>query len=184
MKTFLTELAQEPRACLTQALTKQKFYPAMTGYAVGIISLYLAIKLTIQSSSVSLLGLLFTFIFGLLLNLILNFVLASFANLFFEFMDDKTKAVELFILLGISQLFLSLLVPWCLIAKSVEQIAQLTPLAFIAVFFLQIYFVLSYTKKVYGVSRISALLAFGGALILPFVLLFCFVACITMLFIA
>lgn len=172
MKTFLVNLAQNPKACLTKVLSEKQFAPAIFGYVLGVISLYFAVKLLSQNTA-DFCGFLFIFIVSLSLNLLLNFILAALAHLFFEFMDEKTKAGGLFILLGISQLILTLLIPLCLIAKPFIQLHFFMPLGFIAVFFLQIYFILNSIKQIYGPSKVSAFLALGGAFILPFIGAFC-----------
>lgn len=172
MKKFLTELAQRPTECLTKVIEQKKLSYAFCGYALGVISLYFAIKLTTQNEAF-LSGFFFTFLFWFFLNVIFNFILAAISHLLLEFSGEKSKALGMFILLGISQLFLTLMVPWCLIARAANQIAFLTPLIVLAVLCMQIYFVLTAMQKVYGLSKASALLAFIGSVILPVVCGFC-----------
>lgn len=174
MKKFLNELAHNPQSCLNSILEEKKISYAIYGYALGIISLYFSIKL-ITGNPAGIGSFFFVFLFWLIVNIVFNFILAALSHTFLEFTEGKSKALGIFILLGISQSFLTLLVPWCLIIQTATKIAFLTPLIFFAILLLQAYFVLTVMAKVYGLPRLSSFIAFIGSLVLPFACAICLV---------
>lgn len=174
MKIFFSEPAQSPNYFLTKAVKENKLTYACIGYAFGIISLYFAIKLGTQNTA-SLTSFLFAFIIWFLSNIVLNFVLAALCNLLLEMTDNKASALGIFILLGLSQLIWSLLVPCFIFARAFAPLMPWTALFVLAIFAAQIYFVLNSIKQIYGISKASSLFAFIFAFILPFAAAFCFV---------
>lgn len=168
MKTFLNQLAQDPKNCLINNIRERNFAPAYLGYTFGVISLYFAIKLS--SFEQASLGAFFaTFILWFIFDIIFNFILAAIANIFLEFVGYKnTSASGLFILLGISQLILTLLIPWFLIRQAFPQVASLTPLLIIAIILAQISFVLSSMKKVFELPKGVSFLVFMLSFAMPF----------------
>ena len=172
MKKFLNEFAHNPQNCLVKLVEEKKISYAFYGYALGIISLYFSIKL-ITGNPASIASFFFIFMFWLLLNIIFNLVLAAISNLFLEITGERSKAFGIFILLGVSQMSLTLLIPWGLIVKTTPQILFLTPIIFLAVLVLQVYFVLTAMAKVYKTPRTSSLLAFIGTFAFPFFFAFC-----------
>ena len=172
MKT-LSALIQTPKESLKEIIREQKFSYACFGYAFGIISLYFAIKLGNQNSA-SFISFFFAFIFWFISNVILNFVLAALCNIFLEITGNKSSAVGIFILLGLSQIVWTSLIPCFMIARALPQIMPLTSLAVLGIIILQIYFVLQAIKHLYGISSVSSLIAFIISFILPFVASFCF----------
>lgn len=170
---ILTEMAQNPKRCLTSIIQENKFSYACWGYGIGIISLYFAIKLGRQESA-SLISFFFVFIIWVITNILLNLVLAAICNMLLELTEKKISALGIFILLGLSQIIWSLLIPCFMILQAFPQTILLTPLIVLGIIALQIYFVLNSIKQVYGISRASSLLAFIFSFILPLAAVFCF----------
>ena len=173
MKNFLNKFAKEPTACLAEVLNEKKLSPAFIGYALGIISLYFALKLNNQSYG-TLAGFFILFLIWWTLDIIINFVLAALSHLFLDFTESKTSAVGIFILLGLSQAILTLLIPWFLIAQTNEAVASLTPLFIFFLLLGQLAFILKTLKKVYNLRKTYSVLAFAAAFLLPFVASFYF----------
>lgn len=165
---ILTELAQNPRTTLAKIVRENKIIYACFGYALGIISLYFAIKLGSQKTA-TLTTFFFTFIIWFISNIILNFVLAALCNIMLELTENKSSALGIFILLGLSQIIWTLFVPCFIITRAFTQLMPFASLFVLAILALQIAFVLTAIKQIYGTSRISSLIAFLGSFILPFV---------------
>ena len=110
MKIFLEQLTQNPKTYLNNLCEENRLSQAFLGYSLGIISLYFAIKLN-SFTLPTLSSFITTFIFWFICNITANFILAATANLFLDFFGYKSKALGIFILLGISQLIWTLLVP-------------------------------------------------------------------------
>ena len=181
--TILNEFTQNPKGFLENIVRKNKLAYACFGYAFGIISLYFAIKLGGQKNA-SLATFFFTFIIWFIANIILNFMLAAICNLLLELTEKKSSALGIFILLGLSQIIWTLLVPCFIFAYAWPQIAPFSTLFVLAIIALQIYFVLNTIKQIYGISKVSSLVAFVFSFILPFAAGFCFIVFITGLLIA
>lgn len=171
MKTFLIQLFENPTEYLSNLIEKRKFSAAFFCYALGALSVYFSLKLCSQKGT-NFGSFIFVFLIWLLFNILANFVLAANTNMFLDFEKNtkQNKAAGIFILLGISQLLLTLLIPWSLTARAFGQIAYLTPLIFFIIFILQITFFLNLLKKIYGVSRRAALINLLLASVLPFIL--------------
>ncbi len=175
MKTFLNQFAQDPKECLINSIKEQKFAPAYISYALGVISLYFAIKLN-SLEQASFVAFIIAFIFWFLFNIIFNFILAALSNLFLEFAGyTKSNAAGIFIVLGLSQLILTLLIPWFLIKQAFEQTAEFTIPTVIIIFLLQIYFILSLMKKVFELPKVVSFLSFVFSFIAPFMAVIIFI---------
>lgn len=167
MKTFLNQFAQNPEECLINNVEKQKFSYAFIGYALGTISVYFAIKLN-SLTQAALGSFLITCLFWFFFNILINFILAALANLFLEFAGYQSKASGIFILLGLSQFILTLLVPCYLIKQAFSSATGLMPLFCFGIIFLQIYFILSAMKKTFDLSKTVSFLAFILSFLFPF----------------
>jgi hypothetical protein len=104
-----------------------------------------------------------------------NFILAAITSLFLEITGNKSNALGLFTLLGISQLIWTLLLPWCLTIKTTNQFDYLTPLFVIILLVLQIAFVLSAMKQVYQTGKSNSLIAILFSLLMPIIGIFCLI---------
>lgn len=173
MKTFFYQLAQNPKECLIKVAQEQKFSYGFLGYALGVISVYFAIKLN-SAEPTSIGNFIATFIFWFIVNIIANFILAALTNLCLEFIGCKSKASGIFILLGLSQIVLTLLVPCFLMKQAFAQLVLFTPLFLLAILFLQIYTVLSAMKQTFETSKAVSLFAFMFSIALPFIASFGF----------
>lgn len=173
---ILKEFVQNPEICLREVMKGKKLSYACFGYALGIISLYFSIKLGRQNIA-SLSGFFFAFIFWFTANVILNFVLAALCNILLEMTENKASALDIFILLGFSQIIWIFLIPCFLIFRALPQIYPLMPLIVLAIIAGQIFFVLTFIKKIFGIPRTASLVAFVGSFILPFAAWFLFFCC-------
>ena len=182
MKTFLNQFAQNPDECLVNNIRKQKFPSAFIGYALGVISVYFAIKLN-SLTQATLGSFLATCLFWFFFNILINFILAALANLFLEFAGYQSKASGIFIILGLSQFILTLLVPCYLIKQAFSPATGLMPLFWIGIIFLQIYFILAAMKKTFELSKTVSVLAFILSFLFPFLAGFGLVAFLISLFI-
>ena len=174
MKTFLIEFAQNPTECLKKVVENKKTSYAYWGYALSVASIYFACKLTFQNGA-SLSGFFFIFLVWFIFNILFNFILAAITSLFLEITGNKSNALGLFTLLGISQLIWTLLLPWCLIIKTTNHFDYLTPLFVIILLVLQIAFVLSAMKQVYQTGKSNSLIAILFSLLMPIISIFCLI---------
>ncbi len=175
MKT-LKEFVNNPIIFLKNITEGKKLSYACFGYALGIISLYFAIKLGCQNHA-SVIGFMFAFVFWFITNVILNFVLAAICNTLLEMTDNKSSALGIFIFLGLSQIIWTLAIPFLLIARAFTEILPFMPLIILAIIAAQISFVLNAIKQVYKVAKSASFIAFVGSFILPVamgIFLFCF----------
>lgn len=176
MKT-LQEFIQNPKIFLENTIKGKKLSYACVGYALGIFSLYFAIKLACQNRA-SIPGFIFAFSFWFITNVILNFVLAAICNTLLEMTENQSSSLGIFIFLGLSQIIWALIIPFLLIANAFPLITPFIPIIALAIIAGQMYFVLNSIKQIYKIPRSASMLAFVGAFILPAVagfFFFCFI---------
>lgn len=174
MKTFFDQLAQNPKETLIKISQEQKFSYGFLGYALGVISVYFAMKLnTMAPTYVT--NFLATFIFWFIVNITANFILAALTNLCLEFVGYKSKASGIFILLGLSQLVLTLLVPCFIMKQAFPQLTLFMPLFLLAIIFLQVHTILSAMKQTFETAKAVSLFAFMFSVALPFIASFGFI---------
>ena len=147
----VADLLDDPQDAVSRTAGRELGWAAMTGYLLGIFSLFTFLRLFSAIPP----GV-YSFLNVLALALGVNFFFASGIHLFLEMTGSGGNALKLFFLFGLTELFWVLLIPLGFLAK----LDYLNPVADILLCFIIIIIArISVIRRLYSISRNKALLS-------------------------